>query len=206
MLLYLVRHGETDSNRAGLALGRADVPLNERGMWQAGCLGEALAREPFAAVYTSPLTRTRQTAEAIAGSHGLRPVVEPRLIEMDIAELDGLTFAEIRERHPGLLERWMSPEGHATAMLGGESLADVCDRAWATVRTLSHRHEDETICMVTHNFVILSVLTRAFGVNLSNFRRLRHSVAAISILDCRGDRVRVRRLNDTCHLASRDNH
>jgi probable phosphoglycerate mutase len=125
---------------------------------------------------------------------------------MDIAELDGLTFAEIRERHPGLLERWLGHQGHATAMLGGESLADVCNRAWATVQTLSRRHEDETVCAVTHNFVILSVLTRALGVDLSNFRRLRHSVAAISVLDCRADRVRVRRLNDTCHLAAGDNH
>ncbi len=206
MKLYVVRHGETESNRAGLALGRADVPLNERGLRQARCLGEALAADPFVAVYTSPLMRTRQTAEAIAGPHGLRPVVEPGLIEMDIGELDGLTFAEIRKQHPGVLERWMSPEGHASALLGGESLADVRDRAWKTLQTLSRRHDDETVCAVTHNFVILSVLTRALGVDLSNFRRLRHGVGAISVLDFRADRVRVRRLNDMCHLAAEDNH
>ena len=206
VLLYLVRHGETESNRAGLALGRADVPLNERGMRQARCLGEALAGEPFAVIYTSPLARTRQTAEAIAGPHGLPPVAEPGLIEMDIGELDGLTFAEIRERHPGLLERWVSPEGQTTALLGGESLAEVRDRAWKTLEILGRRHENEVVCAVTHNFVILSVLTRALGVELSHFRRLRHGVGAISVLDFRADRVRVRRLNDTCHLAAEDNH
>jgi broad specificity phosphatase PhoE len=62
LLLYLVRHGETESNRAGLALGRADVPLNDRGLDQVKRLGEALAQERFAAIYCSPLMRTRQTA------------------------------------------------------------------------------------------------------------------------------------------------
>jgi probable phosphoglycerate mutase len=76
VILYLVRHGETESNRAGLALGRADVPLNEKGLWQAARVGEALAQEPIAAVYTSPLTRARQTAEPIAVHRGLTPVAE----------------------------------------------------------------------------------------------------------------------------------
>jgi broad specificity phosphatase PhoE len=198
--LFLVRHGETESNRVGLALGRADVPLNERGLWQAKMLANALVGEPFTAVYTSPLRRARQTAEAIAERHGLTPVVEPGLIEMDIGELDGLTFAEIRERHPGLLEKWASPEGQATAIFGSESLADVRDRAWRRLESLARRHADETVCAVTHNFVILSVLTRALGMELPHFRRLRHAVAAVSVLEFRGDRVRVLRMNDSCHL------
>lgn len=206
MLLYLVRHGETEANRAGLALGRADVPLNERGRQQARCLADALAGEPFAAVYTSPLKRAQQTAEAIAASHGLSPVSDEGLIEMDIGELDGLTFTEIRERYPGLLERWASPEGQATALFGSESLADVRERAWQMFAAFGQRHKDESVCAVTHNFVILSVLTRALGMELAHFRRLRHGAAAISVLEFKRDRVRVRRLNDSCHLGEMDNH
>src|SRR3990172_1857428 len=56
--LFLVRHGETESNRLGLALGRSDVPLNERGRWQAERLAGALRGEPLAAVYSRPLRRT----------------------------------------------------------------------------------------------------------------------------------------------------
>lgn len=206
MLLYLVRHGETESNRAGLALGRADVPLNERGLWQAGRLAEALASERFAAIYTSPLMRARQTADAIAERHGLSPVIEPGLIEMDIGEVEQLPFAEVRSRYPGLLEAWAGAAGPNQAMPGGERLIDVQERAWRTVRSLSTRHAEETVCAVTHNFVILTVLATALGTDLAHFRRIRHGLAAVSVIEMTGDRVRVRRMNDSCHLDGADNH
>ena len=200
MILFLVRHGETESNRQGLALGRADVPLNERGRWQAGRLAEALAGELLSTVYSSPLLRTLHTAEAIAEKHGLPVQIEPRLIEMDIGEADGMTFAEVRARFPGLLEAWVGPDGPERPMPGGERLLDVQRRAWKTVQHLASVHPEQSVCVVTHNFVILSILASALGVDLAHFRRLRHSVAAVSVLDIRADRARLQRLNDTCHL------
>ena len=200
MILLLVRHGETESNRQGLALGRADVPLNERGRWQAGRLAEALAGELLSTVYSSPLLRTLHTAEAIAEKHGLPVQIEPRLIEMDIGEADGMTFAEVRTRFPGLLEAWVGPDGPERPMPGGERLLDVQGRAWKTVQHLASVHPEQSVCVVSHNFVILSILASALGIDLAHFRRLRHSVAAVSVLDIRADRARLQRLNDTCHL------
>ncbi len=200
MILYLVRHGETESNRLGLALGRADVPLNQRGFWQAARLAAALARERLAAVYSSPLKRTVQTAEAIAEPHAIQVQPAPGLVEMDIGEAEGLTFAEVRGRFPGLLEAWVSVDGPQQAMPGGERLLEVQHRAWDTLKSLSRVHQDETVCAVTHNFVILSVLTVVLRMELADFRRLRHGVAAISVLDMQRDRVRLRGLNDICHL------
>ena len=200
MRLFLVRHGETESNRNALALGQADVPLNERGLEQAKMLAHALAKEPVSAVYSSPLVRARRTAETIAERAGLEVEVGPALIEMDIGELDGLTFAEIRERHPELMAKWTSPEGQATAIFGSESLSEVRDRAWQFLESLAGSHAGETVYAVTHNFVILSVLTRALNMEISDFRRLRHGVAAISVLEFDAGRVTVSRLNDTCHL------
>ena len=202
MKLFLVRHGETEPNRQGFALGRADVPLTVVGRRQARLLGEALAAEPLAAVYASPLRRAVDTAEAIAVKHGLPVQIEPGLIEMDIGEAEGLTFTELRERFPELLHNWGGPDGPTFLMPGGERLVDVQERAWATVQSLVKRHQDDTVCAVTHNFVILSVLAAALGVDLANFRRLRHSVAAIAVIDFRPDRTRVLRMNDTCHLDS----
>lgn len=205
--MYLVRHGETESNRAGLALGRADVPLNERGLWQAGRVGEALAAEPFAAIYTSPLIRARQTAEAVAAQHDLTPVAEPGLIEMDIGEVEQLPFAEVRSRYPGLLEAWAGADGPSQAMPGGERLIDVQERGWRTVKRLAVRHEADTVCAVTHNFVILTVLATALGTDLAHFRRIRHGLAAVSVIEMTGGgRIRVRRMNDSCHLDGADNH
>jgi len=196
-----VRHGETDSNRQGLALGRSDVSLNETGRLQAERLAVALSSEPIVAVYSSPLSRTIDTAQPIASAHGLAVQIEPLLVEMDIGELDGLTFSEVRERYPGILEAWVTDEGPGHAMPGGERLVDVQERAAAAVRSLAERHPDDAICVVTHNFVILSLLADILAINLSGFRRLRHAVAGITSLEINGDRRRLLRFNDTCHLA-----
>jgi broad specificity phosphatase PhoE len=200
VILYLVRHGETDHNRNSLALGRADVPLNDRGTSQATRLGEALAVEPISAIYSSPLARALQTADAVASRRGLKVQVKPGLIEMDIGEADGLTFPEVRERFPGLLETWVTDEGPNHRMPGGERLSDVQKRAWDCVQSLATLHPNDAVCAVTHNFVILSILTAALGVDLAAFRRLRHAVAAISVLEVGPSRIRIKRMNDTCHL------
>ena len=200
MILYLVRHGETDSNKRGLALGRADIDLNELGLRQVQRLAEAMGTLNLNAVYSSPLLRTIRTAEAIAGKHGLRVQVKPALIEMDIGEAEGLTFAEVRRRFPGLMETWVSDRGPESPMPGGERLVDVQRRAWEVVQSLRSLHPEEQVCAVTHNFVILTVLASALGVDLAGFRRFRHGVAAITEMEVLPERVRVRRMNDTCHL------
>jgi len=206
MRLILVRHGETESNRQNLALGRSDVPMNENGLRQAEALARALATEDIAAIYASPLDRTRQTADAIALLHdGLGVAVEERLIEMDVGEIEGLPFTEIREAHPGVLERWMSKDGPQHPMPGGERLADVSERAWSAVSEIAERRADDTVVAVTHNFVILTLLARVAGIDLSEFRRLRHSLAAVSRVEIGPDRAQILSLNDTCHLADVDN-
>lgn len=198
--LFLVRHGQTDANRDGLALGRADVPLNEFGVSQARCLARALADEPFAAIYTSPLQRTRQTAREIVADRRIDVGVDMELIEMEVGEMDGLTFGEVRKRYPDFLRIWTSPDGPTHRMPGGERLVDVHARAAEFLDRSMRLHPDESACAVTHNFVILTMLVHVLGVDLASFRRLRHSVAAISVLEVEGGRWRIVRMNDTRHL------
>jgi len=198
--LIVVRHGETESNRKGLALGRADVPMNDLGKEQAVRVAGALRKEPIAAVYTSPLSRTRETADRIAEALGLDAQIDELLVEMDVGELDGLEFADVRERYPGFIETWLSSDGPDRPMPGGESLRDVRDRAWRFVERAAKTHRDETVCAVTHNFVILTMLASALDIDLGSFRRLRHAVAAISVLEWDGKVWRVAKMNDTCHL------
>jgi probable phosphoglycerate mutase len=198
--LLLVRHGETEYNRRGLALGRADAPLNETGFRQAERLREALAEVPLTAVYASPLVRAVDTATSIAAAHDKQVVVEDGLVEMDIGEVEGLTFPELRKQFPALTQNWGGADGPTFRMPGGERLVDVQRRAVDAIEALAARHQDETFCAVTHNFVILSFLAFVLGIELAQFRRLRHAVAAIAEVDVRPGRSRVVRLNDTCHL------
>ena len=198
--LFLVRHGETEYNRRGLALGRADVPLNDTGRAQAERLREALAGAPLTAVYTSPLARAFDTATSIATAHGKVVSVDDGLIEMDIGEVEGLSFPELRKQFPALAQNWGGADGPTFRMPGGERLVDVQSRAISAIEALAARHQDEAICAVTHNFVILSFLSSVLGIELAQFRRLRHGVAAIAEVDISASRSRVVRLNDACHL------
>jgi broad specificity phosphatase PhoE len=163
-------------------------------------LATALTDEPLAAVYSSPLSRAVDTAHEIAAGHELEVRTEAGLIEMDVGEVDGLRFSEVRDRYPGLLEAWLGADGPAQPMPGGERLADVQERAWQALQAIAGRHGEDTVCAVAHNFVILTVVCKAVGIELANFRRLRHAVAAISLLEFRAGKARLLGLNDTCHL------
>jgi broad specificity phosphatase PhoE len=198
--LILVRHGETESNRERLTLGREDVPLNEKGRRQAAALVSPLAAAPVAAIYSSPLSRAVETARPLADALGLEVQTDDDLTEMDVGEMEGLSPQEMGERYGDFLREWVSPRAGDLRIPGGESLQDVQDRAWAAVERLRERHPDDTLVVVSHNFTIHVILCRALGLPLASFRRLRHDLAARAVLDLRDDRAIVVSLNDTCHL------
>lgn len=81
--LYLIRHGTTDANANGIFQGVLDLPLNELGLRQAEALGKRFENIELDALYCTPLTRTRQTAEGLRGSKELPILVEPGIIEVD---------------------------------------------------------------------------------------------------------------------------
>jgi broad specificity phosphatase PhoE len=199
MRLLLIRHGQTDHNRDSLTLGRADVPLNDRGRLQARAVAASFLRPPDA-IYTSPLARCRETADAIAGQTGAKITVDERLIEMDVGEMEHLTRDELRARYPEFLRAWLSPEVADARMPGGESLREVQDRAWPAVEAAIGAHRDGTIVLVSHTFVIRAILCRAMGLPLAEFRRLKQSLAAISAVDFARGEATVARLNDISHL------
>jgi broad specificity phosphatase PhoE len=96
--LLLVRHGETDWNAERRWQGHTDVPLNARGREQAHALAEELASQPPDAIYTSDLSRARETAEIVGGMLGLPVVADPDLREIDVGSREGLTAAQVGDR------------------------------------------------------------------------------------------------------------
>jgi broad specificity phosphatase PhoE len=201
MRLMLIRHAETGHNRDSRVQGQADIPLSELGERQAAALGEHLRREPIVAVISSPLVRAFATAQSIAAPHGLTVTAEPDLMEMHVGEMEGLSTSEMRARFPEFLAEWITERGPALSMPGGESLLEVQERAWAVVERLRSAHADETVALVSHNFVLGSLITRALEMPLHEFRRFRLSVCGVSTVRFRADRTLLVHLNDTCHLA-----
>jgi phosphoserine phosphatase len=199
--LLLIRHAETGHNRDSRVQGQADIPLSELGERQAAALGEHLRAEPIAAVVASPLIRALETARAVARGHGLTVETDASLMEMHVGEMEGLSTAEMRARFPDFLAEWATERGPAMQMPGGESLLQVQERAWRVVERLRAVYEDATVALVSHNFVLGCLITRALHAPLHEFRRFRLSVAGVTTLRFRGDRTLLVQLNDTCHLA-----
>jgi len=100
--IILARHGETAWNVAEVFRGRLGVGLNETGQKQAALLAEYLSNLGIEALYSSPLPRALQTAEAVARLCGLKVNIEARLTDFDFGQWQGLSLQEVREKYSEL--------------------------------------------------------------------------------------------------------
>jgi len=203
MRLILVRHGETRWNHENRVVGHTQIGLNINGRQQAARLTGALKDERVSAIYSSTLRRARETAAAIARGHGMGVVTDDALKEVDAGELEGLTFEEVMERYDDFLQEWMK-DNPSLRMPGGESMIELQQRAWPAVERIVGEHPDGVVILVSHSLAILSIISGALGMRPSNFRRLRMSLASISVLNFGERGASLVLFNDTCHLESGD--
>jgi broad specificity phosphatase PhoE len=199
MRLILVRHGETDHNKGGVTLGRFDAPLNERGLAQARAVATSFRRPPDA-IFASPLRRALYTAELVGAETGAPVSVEQQLIEMDVGEMEHLSLTELRERYPEFLRAWSSAGAADARMPGGETLGEVQQRAWTAVQRMLEAYRYGEVVAVTHNFVVLTIVCRAIGLPLGDFRRLRQALAAKTVIEFHEHGQTLVQLNDISHL------
>ncbi|MFB9431437.1 bifunctional RNase H/acid phosphatase [Streptoalloteichus tenebrarius] len=196
----LLRHGQTEVSAQRRYSGRGDIPLTALGEQQAAAAAKRLAAfGDVAAVVSSPLLRTRQTAQAVAEALGVEPVTHDGLVETDFGAWEGLTFAEAAERDPELHRRWLSDPGVPTP--GGESFDQVHRRVRRARDELIAAHGAATVVVVSHVTPIKSVLRMALDVGPSLLYRLHLDLASLSVAEFYPDgNASVRLVNDTSHL------
>lgn len=182
MLLYLVRHGETDWNAERRIQGVSETPLNSIGRAQAEALVSSFRGRPVVALYTSPLERARQTAEVLGAALGLEVREEARLAELDQGDLEGMTFDQIEETYNGFLERWRTVPAEVQ-MPRGENLHQLQARAWDAVEDIRARHPEKMVIAVSHNLTITTLMCRVMELDLNNIRRIRQHNAAINLVE-----------------------
>ncbi len=146
-----MRHGESEANRARRMQGRLDSPLTQHGQQQAAAIALRIGAEgPLDALYSSPLQRARQTAEAIGKRARLEPVLLDGLMETDIGHATGLTWAEFEARwpqHAGRIHRG-TPDA---SWPGGETRQQVADRVGNVARWIMSAHpQGGTVVVVSH--------------------------------------------------------
>ncbi|HJP40884.1 MAG TPA: histidine phosphatase family protein [Dehalococcoidia bacterium] len=203
MNLFLVRHGETAHNRDGVGFGRTDVPLTELGERQADATGRRLAKSGIELAITSPLSRAKETARAIASCSGIELQEYEGLIELDVGETEGLPLTLVREKYPDFISSWIGADGFKPNFPGGESLLDVRERA-AAILAEAEGMEVQNLAIVSHNFVLRMILCDLIGIPPSQFRRFSVDLASVSVLARDQGRTFVRTFNDCCHLANLD--
>ncbi|MEA1959309.1 MAG: histidine phosphatase family protein [Chloroflexota bacterium] len=198
MKLILVRHGETEWNRQSRIVGHAEISLNDTGRRQASLLAQALLKEHVSAIYASPLRRTRETADEIARVLGIGVVFDEALKEVDAGEVDGLTFKEVADRYSDFFEVWMKGDP-ALKLPGGESVTDLQGRTWPSVKKIVSENNNGAVVVVSHTLAIMSIIASALEMDIAYFRRLRLSIASISVLEFGERGVSLLRFNDVCH-------
>jgi probable phosphoglycerate mutase len=194
-----IRHGETAWNAEARIQGHLDIPLSPVGEAQARRLARALGGEDLAAVYTSDLTRARQTAEPLALALGLEPRPDPRLRERAFGRFEGLTFREIEERFPGDHRRWRERDPDYGPR-GGEVLADFYARIVATVADLCAAHPGGAIAVVAHGGVLDCLYRAAARVDLRATRTWALANASVNRLLHTPEGFTLIGWGDTLHL------
>jgi broad specificity phosphatase PhoE len=200
--LYLVRHGATDANlrRPYVLQGRGiDLPLNETGRQQAQCVRRLFERTPVAAVYSSPLKRALETAQAIAEPHRLDVAAIDALIEADVGKWEGMAWEQIRRDFPQEYEDFHSDQSRFP-YLGGESYRDVSLRALPALADLFERHPGRSIVAVAHNVVIRACAATFLGVPLARAKDLNQNNGGVSVFRREDGRTDLVTLNSVFHI------
>jgi len=207
-VLHLIRHGRSDlDSRREIDTPRGrqwDPSLDEAGREQARLLARRLVLldPPPAAVYCSPMTRTRETVEPYAAAAGAEIRYDDDLIEANIGSWEGLPFEEIIASDEDILPLVRASRSIWSRAPGGESFEDFRDRVGAAIDRIVERHPDGDLVVICHGGVINAYLGPLLGIEHAMF--FIPDNTSVNSVEIDGDRARVRFLNDTLHLAEPD--
>jgi len=240
--LYLIRHGETEGSETKRYKGSIDVPMSEKGIEQIRKTSAFISAEvrkhkgsevtselpnfqasKLTAVYCSPLSRALKSAEIIAESNGLKPIVIEALKERSFGIWEGMTFTEIKEKYPPEFETWAgNPLRYSP--IDGESTLEVRERAVSALNKIIDNHScnriqdagyriqdkknhescimnlasSSSIAIVAHGGVNRIILCHIMGIPLENIFRIEQDFAAVNIIEFWEKYPVVKLINGVC--------
>ena len=200
MKFFLIRHGETEWNKLGRFQGQYDTMLNQQGLAQAKATAQAARDWELTALYSSPLSRTMRVAAEFNRQLGLPINARDGLKELALGELEGIGGEEMRANWPAVFDGWRDhPE--TLVMPGGESLAELQERAWQVVLDLEQTHDaNDNLALISHNFTIRVICVKLLEMPLSSFHRMSLSLGSVSVFDSGPRGRRLLAYNSTGHL------
>lgn len=183
-LVLLVRHGQTPTTGKVLPGRAPGLHLADKGIEQAKAVAERIAalhtpERPVAAVYASPMERTRETAAPIAAALGLRVRRAKELLECDFGEWTGAELKRLAK-----LPEWRTVQRHPSGFRfpGGESFLEMQARMASAIDAIRHEHPGGTVVAVSHADPIKAAVAQALGTHLDLFQRIVVSPCSVSAI------------------------
>ncbi len=198
--LLLTRHGHVEGIKPARFRGRAELALTPTGLAQAAALANRIARQwKPVAIYTSGLQRCVVTGAKIGEAVGVKAVVLDGLMDLDYGAWQMRSYDEVKAEAPEAFRLWHAAP-HLMRFPGGESLQDLLARSSDALRTVLARHPDPVVVMVGHDSVNRALLLQLLDQPLAAYWKLAQDPCCLNEVDIEGERITVRRINDTSHL------
>jgi alpha-ribazole phosphatase len=197
--IWLVRHGQTELNKARRYQGATDSPLTPFGRQQAEALAQRLRRIPFKLAVTSPSMRARLTAETILGDRAAQTIEDARWAETHQGRWEGLTYHEVCAHYPQEAVARFADALHGRPS-GGESLAEVAARVAAGWAALLQQNPGGRVLVVTHATPIQLILCALSGLTPALHWRWRIDLGSVTAIDMYGGGPIIRMVNEVPKL------
>ena len=196
--LLLIRHAQNDWVQTGRLAGwTPEVHLNKEGQRQAEALGHRLAGVALRAIYSSPLERAIETAQAIIKHHSaLELQIDEGIGEVRYGRWTGRSLRQLSRTR-----LWRVVQGYPSGARfpQGESIWEMQARVVTALERIAEEHSGAAIAVVSHCDVIKATVAHYAGMHLDQYQRIVISPASISIIALYRSGPRIVRLNDTCH-------
>lgn len=198
--VFLVRHGETEWNRLGKFQGCQDIDLSTEGIVQAKYLTKRLDTN-FDYIYTSPLKRAVQTADIIAASKKIEPMIASELREINFGDWEGLTLKDISSQFQAEFNIWRNDKLEGPMCGGDLSIKNASTRSKNAIKEIATKHKGKSILIVAHGGIIKAGLIGLFDWNMTMYHKIKLGNTSICEIDFDFDlNPTIVTINDTSHL------
>jgi broad specificity phosphatase PhoE len=200
--IFLIRHGETKDNLAGIPLGQNDSPLTKRGREQAEKTGDFLKDKNIDTVYSSDLGRAAKTAEIIAEKLNLKVSTTPDFRELSLGDWQGLSFEELREKSIQLTKELQEKgiDENEIRAPGGENTFDHRKRAMRKFKEIVDKHQGENIVIVAHSGTNKVLLGAIQNLSVKDYYKINQTNCCINEIHITPSGYEVNKINYFDHL------
>ena len=198
--IFLIRHGETEWNKAGKLQGHSDVKLSPEGIHQAKLLAQHAPFQYVDAIYSSDLSRAFDTAKILAVKFNVMPVnTTPELRETNFGEWEGRYISELTEDSPKSFGKFFTdPERCHPPQ--GETFLQCQARVMNVIRNIIAEHDGQNVIVVSHGAAIQLILGAALDMSIHKIWAISQFNMALNILRVDEGNFTVELVNSTLHL------